>query len=165
VGQAAVTAMNGRTPQCGEGDSLRAWTWRRSTTGERFAQAVLAVMLGGTLALGMMLTPSPDGVGTHTLLGLPPCGMLVTTGHPCPTCGVTTSFVLAAHGRFYEALTNQPFGIAAFFLAVGGLILNVTTLVVRRSWFGLVTPGSAIAAALLLSALALVSWAYKWTQM
>jgi hypothetical protein len=157
--------MNGRTPQCGEGDSLRAWTWRRSTTGERFAQAVLAVMLGGTLALGMMLTPSPDGVGTHTLLGLPPCGMLVTTGHPCPTCGVTTSFVLAAHGRFYEALTNQPFGIAAFFLAVGGLILNVTTLVVRRSWFGLVTPGSAIAAALLLSALALVSWAYKWTQM
>jgi hypothetical protein len=91
--------------------------------------------------------------------------MLVTTGHPCPTCGVTTSFVLAAHGRFYEALTNQPFGIAAFFLAVGGLILNVTALVARRSWFGLVTPGSAIAAALWLSALALVSWAYKWTQM
>jgi len=163
VDQAAVTATNGRTPQCGGRYSPRTWTWPRSSAAERFAQAALAAAMGGALALGMMLVPAPVGIGTHTLLGLPPCGMLATTGHPCPTCGVTTSFVLAAHGRFYEALTNQPFGMVAFLLAVGGLILNVAALAARRSWFGLVTPGGAIAAVVVLTAIALISWAYKWS--
>ena len=60
--------------------------------------------------LGTLISPAPEGHGTHTQLGLPPCLPMVWWGVPCPGCGVTTSVSLAAHGRFLEAFLNQPFG-------------------------------------------------------
>lgn len=36
--------------------------------------------------------------GTHRQLGLPPCGLHVLTGRGCPSCGMTTTFSLLAHG-------------------------------------------------------------------
>ncbi|MBM4019328.1 MAG: DUF2752 domain-containing protein [Planctomycetes bacterium] len=110
----------------------------------------------------MLLTPSPAGTGTHTVLGLPPCGMLVVTGRPCPTCGVTTSFVLAAHGRLGEALANQPFGLLVFVLTAGGLALTAATLAAGRSWLPLVTANRIVAAIIFLALAGLASWAYKW---
>ena len=141
------------------------WTWPRATKLERFFQGVLAVVLAGAVALGFYLVPDPSGTGTHCRLGLLPCGMLVTTGKPCPTCGVTTSFVLAAHGRFGEALINQPFGLILFLLAVAGLLLSVTTVAAGRSWYPLVTKWSVPAFIMALVILGLVSWVYKWSVM
>jgi hypothetical protein len=140
-------------------------TWLRAEPAEKVAQAVLAVVMAAALALGLLLVPSPTGTGTHTALGLPPCGMLVVTGHPCPTCGVTTSFVLAAHGRLYEALVNQPFGLAVFLLTAGGLILTVATLATGRSWLPWLTVNRVLAAIIVLTVLGLVSWGYKWSTM
>jgi len=136
--------------------------WPYASRTERLAQAGVLIVLAAALALGLALEPSPTGMGTHTALGLPPCGMLVMTGRPCPTCGVTTSFVLAAHGRFYDALVNQPFGFISFVLTVGGMLVTAATLVTGRSWVPVLTVyGVAVPAAVLL-ALALLSWAYKW---
>jgi hypothetical protein len=35
---------------------------------------------------------------THTTMGLPPCTFYQTTGLPCPSCGMTTSFALLIRG-------------------------------------------------------------------
>ena len=140
-------------------------TWPRASTAEKAAQGILAAVMAASLATGLLLTAAPTGTGTHTLLGLPPCGMLVVTGRPCPTCGVTTSFVLAAHGRFYDAMVNQPFGLAVFLLAAGGLICTAATLATGRSWLPLLTVNRVLALGLILTALGLVSWAYKWSTM
>lgn len=40
----------------------------------------------------------PRTMATHTQLGLPPCNMVLLTGKPCPSCGMTTSFSLLMHG-------------------------------------------------------------------
>lgn len=137
--------------------------WPRASAAERLVQGLVGAVLAAGLAVGLALAPSPTGTGTHTILGLPRCGMLVTTGHPCPTCGVTTSFVLAAHGRFGDALVNQPFGLVVFLLVVGGMLLAAATVVAGRSWILLLTPRRVAAAAVVLFVLAMVSWAYRWT--
>jgi hypothetical protein len=77
------------------------------------------VLLAGAFAgrgilvlLGLFVTPDPRGYGTHTHLGLPDCKTIEWFGVPCPGCGVTTSMCLAAHGRLFAALYNQPLGFA-----------------------------------------------------
>lgn len=137
-------------------------SWPRSTSTERAGQAVLLVVALGGIALGMALVPSPEGHGTHGQLGLPPCGMMVTTGRPCPTCGVTTAYVLAAHGRFVRALVTQPFGLACFVLTVAAAVALAAALVARRSLMPLVTTYGVAAPAVAMLLLALASWAYKW---
>ena len=137
----------------------------RASWAERVGQTVVGVLLAAWLALGVALTPSPTGTGTHTVLGLPPCGMLLATGHPCPTCGVTTSFVLAAHGRPLEAIVNQPFGLAVFLGVLGGLAFTIVSLATGRSWCDLLSVFNVTTAVVIISVIALISWAYKWSVM
>lgn len=42
------------------------------------------------------------------------CGMQRNFGIDCPGCGLTRSFILAAHGRWQEALIMHPAGTLAF---------------------------------------------------
>jgi Protein of unknown function (DUF2752) len=76
-----------------------------------FALAACAV-----LAVASGLTPEAAGLGTHRQFGLPACGILGRTGWPCPSCGLTTSFALAARGRLADAALVQPFGLLLFTL-------------------------------------------------
>lgn len=71
------------------------------------------------LVVGAHLTPSPEGHGTHEQMGMPPCGFVIATGHPCPTCGMTTAVTLAAHRRPLQAILTQPFGAL---VAIGGAV-------------------------------------------
>jgi len=135
--------------------------WPRASAGQRAGQAVTLVVLVGLIGLGQYLTPSPTGAGTHCQLGLPPCGMLETTGLPCPTCGVTTAFSLAAHGRLAEALATQPFGLAIFLLVAGGALGLAAALATGRSILPLLTPWTLTTTGLALMLLLLGSWAYK----
>jgi hypothetical protein len=76
-----------------------------------------AVLFSGPLAVlitAAMLTPDPAGHGTHTQLGLPPCGFLVFTGYPCPGCGLTTSFSHMIRLQIFGAAQANPFGILLF---------------------------------------------------
>ena len=69
------------------------------------------------------LTPDNRGIGTHTQLGLKPCGFEAATGYPCATCGMTTSFTLTADGRFLSAFVVQPAGmVLAVMTAMAALV-------------------------------------------
>jgi hypothetical protein len=71
------------------------------------------------------LTPSPTGVGTHTQLGLPPCGFLLLFDVPCPACGLTTAFAHLAHLQLAASLRAHPMGLPLF---AGALLLLVVAL-------------------------------------
>ena len=70
------------------------------------------------LALSRWLTPDPSGMGTHTQLGLPPCGFLTLTSLPCPTCGLTTSFAHMARLQITGAWRAHPLGPVLFSLTL-----------------------------------------------
>ncbi|MEO0965444.1 MAG: DUF2752 domain-containing protein [Planctomycetota bacterium] len=93
----------------------------------RLVAAGVAVAAAVVLALAAWMQPSSAGHGTHTQIGLPPCGFEMTTGLPCATCGMTTSFAHAADGRFLASFLTQPAGfvlavLTAIALIVGGYI-------------------------------------------
>lgn len=79
-------------------------------TSHRVGAAIVAAACLALLAVAAWLTPAPEGHGTHEQLGLPPCGWLVATGRPCPTCGMTTAFALAADGDLAGSFAAHPFG-------------------------------------------------------
>jgi len=83
-----------------------------------WAALVLLACLG-ILGLAAWLEPDPRGYGTHQQLGFGKCGMLVTTGLPCPTCGMTTAFAYTVRGRLFQAFLAQPAGLL---LALGTAI-------------------------------------------
>ncbi|BAM02411.1 DUF2752 domain-containing protein [Phycisphaera mikurensis] len=87
----------------------------------RLAGLGLAGSALAVLGVAAWLQPEAAGVGTHTGLGLSPCGFLQATGLPCATCGMTTATSLAAHGRLLAAAATQPAGLL-FALALGGLV-------------------------------------------
>ena len=91
--------------------------FRTTAPGRRRRLWALLVLAGGGAILGISLWLSPDerGYGTHRQLGFGECGMLITTGLPCPTCGMTTAFAYTVRGRFIKALLAQP---AGFLLAL-----------------------------------------------
>jgi len=55
------------------------------------------------------------------------CRMKAWTGLPCPTCGLTRATLAAGHGQFIDALLYNPFMVVALALAVGWLVLRLTT--------------------------------------
>lgn len=80
-------------------------TWR-----VRGTALAVAVTCGAVLGLAVFLEPDARGFGTHERIGLPPCGFLVATGLPCPTCGMTSSFALMMHAHPVDAVVAQPAG-------------------------------------------------------
>ncbi len=89
---------------------------------QRFVAGAVLTVTTLMLYTGYALHPAKPGVGTHEQLGLPPCGMLTRTNIPCVTCGMTTAFSLATHGRLINAATTQPAG-AALAVAVAAVAL------------------------------------------
>jgi hypothetical protein len=83
----------------------------------------LALASASPLVLAAMLSPSSEGMGTHTQMGLPECGFVIATGYPCATCGCTTAFAHAADGSLLTSFMTQPFGaLLALALAMVTLI-------------------------------------------
>ena len=81
------------------------------------------------ISLAALLTPNPDGVGTHRQLGLGACTILSITGYPCPMCGMTTTFTHMAHLDPLSALATQPFGVVLF--------LGTLSVAILALWEGL----------------------------
>lgn len=98
----------------------------------RAISAAVAVACGGVLGLAAHLEPDPAGHGTHRALGLPPCGMILTSGIPCPTCGMTTSFALVMHGRPIAAFLAQPAGMVLCLATVACMLTSVWIMVGGR---------------------------------
>lgn len=133
---------------------------RRATRAERIGLAIAGAAAVFVLAIAFSLAPDARGYGTHERLGLPPCGLMLWTGVPCPSCGMTTSFSRAVRLDVGGAARAQPLGLvlalATAATALGAPIAAARALPVvpllmpisRRT--GLTIIGSIVAA-----------WAYK----
>jgi len=103
----------------------------KAPAGKRRLRGVLvAAPFLAMLVTAWSLEPYASGFGTAAQLGMPACSMLVNTGWPCPTCGMTTSVAAAARGDVSASLRAQPFGLvlamAAYVLGGAGLVQAVT---------------------------------------
>jgi hypothetical protein len=100
-----------------------------SATGRRLIGAATAICVAAILGLAAWLEPSPEGLGTHSQLAMPPCGWILMADVPCPTCGMTTAFAYAADGNFIGALWAQPMGAVLALAAAMALVVGVYTAV------------------------------------
>ncbi len=91
---------------------------------------LVAVPSLAMLVAAWSVEPCKSGIGTASRLGMPACSMLVNTGWPCPSCGMTTAVSAAVRGQVAASLRAQPFGlplaVAAAVLAAVGLAQAVT---------------------------------------
>lgn len=107
------------------------------------------------------LEPAAVGHGTHTQLGLPPCGFFVVTGSPCPGCGLTTAFAHMVRLEWVAAARANAFGVALFF--VTALYVPLSAWAVLRRWPVVSTLERLRAdyAIVLLAASAMVNWTVR----
>lgn len=82
------------------------------------------VAAGGVVAVGASFALSPHSIEDGPVI----CPFRALTGLPCPGCGLTRSWVYAAHGWWRESFASHPFGL----LALVAVVALVVTVVVRR---------------------------------
>ncbi len=106
----------------------------RSPAAARAAAAVVLACCVALLAAAVWLSPSGAGIGTHEQLGFPPCTMVMMTGYPCPTCGMTTAFSHTVRGHLIAAFHAQPAGLAFALAVVAAGVLALSTLLTAKVW-------------------------------
>lgn len=133
----------------------------KASLGDRLAWAVLFAIPTAVVITAALLTPDPHGHGTHTQLGLPPCGFLVFTGFPCPGCGLTTSFSHMVRFQLPSAFLANPFGVVLFLATFATIPLAAVGFV--RGWAVVPTLDRLHAEkiAIVLAVLSLVTWVIR----
>jgi hypothetical protein len=104
------------SPQILEAQPVLTW-WVRGTL------LVLAVGLVAVFAIAAWIRPydeAGDIRATYPELGLPICTFKYFTGQPCPSCGMTHSFVMLMHG---DPVNSMRFNAVGTLLAVFCLAL------------------------------------------
>jgi len=134
---------------------------RTPASNPRFAAAIVFAISAAVLGVALGLTPSHRGVGTHTAMGLPACGMLETTGIPCMTCGMTTSFSYAAHGNLVASVLTQPAGALLALLTAMAAVLSGYALVTGMSLAPIAEALWRPRAVIIAVMLAAAAWGYK----
>lgn len=84
------------------------------------------------LVAALAIEPDARGYGTHTQLGLPPCGFRLLTGSLCPGCGLTTAFAHGIRGEWSLAASANPLGLALFFVVCACIPISIAA--VWRGW-------------------------------
>ena len=103
----------------------------------RLIGLAVAVPCWAMLAVAWWLSPREElAYGTAEQMGRPACSILVRTGYPCPTCGMTTSVSAMAHGKMALAARAHPFGIVLFALAIVFGAAGVVQLATGRDVLG-----------------------------
>ncbi|UCG15543.1 MAG: DUF2752 domain-containing protein [Phycisphaerales bacterium] len=113
------------------------------------------------LILAALLRPDPSGLGTHRQLRFPECGLVITTGIPCPTCGMTTAFAHAVRGDVLRAVAAQPFGALTALATLAAAALSLAGIATGKAWWinwYRVSPALVVTVMVVLFAAA---WAYK----
>jgi hypothetical protein len=123
-------------------------------------RAIAAAVALGCLAVlitAVSIHPSSTGMETHRQLGLAECQFLRTSGIPCPSCGMTTSFAWFVRGNIVASLYVQPMGTllatgaaltfwAALYIAATGKPVHRLMSILPASYYVLVPMGVGIAA-------------------
>jgi len=100
----------------------------RATSQQRFKATVVFFVIVGVFAVFFAAANGKINISRF----IDPCGFKQRFGLPCPTCGMTTSVLVFAQGRVFEAFYIQPaaatlccvavvIAILAFFIAVFGI--------------------------------------------
>lgn len=134
----------------------------RASAAHRAAALGVCLLCASILIVAARLDASPDGHGTHTQLGIPPCGWALALNKPCATCGMTTAFAHAADGHFVAAFLAQPAGLVGAIsiacLACAALHVALTGSALARIANQLANRRTLFVAI----AIVLASWAYKF---
>ena len=73
----------------------------------------MVLALAAVFALAVWIRPyDEEGEvrSTYPELGLPPCTFKYLTGQPCPSCGMTHSFVMLMHGDLMNSIRSNVVG-------------------------------------------------------
>ncbi|MCA9616350.1 MAG: DUF2752 domain-containing protein [Sandaracinus sp.] len=127
----------------------------------RIAWFIFLSIATAVVATAASLSPSPLGHGTHTQLGLPPCGFLSFTGVPCPGCGLTTSFAHMVRFEVVGAARANAFGVPLFLVTFFSIPISAMGL--WRGW-GVLDTLDAMRferVAVMLSLCSIVSWGMR----
>jgi hypothetical protein len=109
--------------------------WPPNPLPKRRARVISALVLLGAstvLAVAVWLKPDPRGIGTHEQLRMAPCGMLISFGVPCPSCGMTTAFAHTVRGQWLRAIWAQPAGFVFALATVVAVVLSAVSLLTGR---------------------------------
>jgi hypothetical protein len=82
------------------------------------------VATGGVAGIGVAFRLSPEHIEDGPVL----CPFRALTGLPCPGCGLTRSWVYAAHGWWRESFASNAFGM----VVVAAILALAVIVVVRR---------------------------------
>jgi len=102
-----------------------------------------------------------DGPSKPGQIVMPPCGFLVSTGYPCPTCGMTRAFQYVVRGRLLPGLKSQPMGALLCVATILAIPAALVVLVTGRGWqvdWYRIRPDRLL---WLLLAVFLAAWGYK----
>jgi hypothetical protein len=92
---------------------------KQSTLKMRLRALLVLGLVGGLIGVSIYLDPAElEKPFAHHYSWLKPCGFLVSTGYPCPTCYMTRAFAYTFHGRPDIAFMAQPFGALLAILVV-----------------------------------------------
>lgn len=127
----------------------------------RLAALLAFAASGGLLLVAWFLKPSSEGFGTHRALGLPACTWPDRFGVPCPSCGMTTSFALAAKGRIVESFLAQPMGCALALATGMAAVGSLWTLASGRTVVPVFSRAWNSRTAWLFGLAVLLAWGYK----
>jgi len=132
-----------------------------ATRTDRIVAASIFIVCAVVIGLASTLRASPGGVGTHEQLGLAPCSFLSSTGIPCATCGMTTAFTLAAHGRIDLAFVVQPAGAALAVMSAAMMLISGYAAVSGMPLTPMFAAVCTTRNALWFGGFILLAWAYK----
>jgi len=122
------------------------------------AGAGLLAGLAGARLLELPL--GPFGIPARNFL--PHCLVHQLTGHPCPTCGMTRSFIAMSRGDLGAALLWHPLGPALFGAAgLAGVALLAGAACSRR-WRVNARETETKAATIGLAGVLLAAWVVRW---
>ena len=122
---------------------------------------VYGLTIGAILYFAAWKLAYNDGSSRPGQMTMPFCGFLVTTGYPCPTCGMTRAFQHVVRGRLVAGLKAQPMGALLCVAMILAIPAALVVLVTGRGWqvdWYRVRPDRLL---WLLLAVFLAAWGYK----